>query len=465
MKQIKKVMITMVCLISMLVLMVVDFKPFRMVKAAAPYNAYMFFQMDNYAFRNPWNEKEYGLSSTKINYSSEIGYWTTVLHSVNVDITDTVIQGDNVEYSVKIQGAGWKELSNGYEPVSYFRMLGISTDIPTSLHGVTAKATLIIDGKTIAQNIAAPHKGDDKDYYRFMVCNDYAPNDATDKSLTYDSDHPLTTIPQSSVEIRFTISGVGAVSSTVPVASMPAETKAPVITKPPVSTNKPVTSKSPAATQKPASNSNSKTQKLAKKIELKDEYVTIRVGESYQLLLKNAESLDVKWHSKKKKIARVYLGGTVKGKKIGKTNIIARYKGEKYVCHVTVKKKKKIKYGSISGNISYHYNQYKGYVPDTGARIYAISLKTDQIMGKATVDGNGYYKIPHLPSGKYYVLISSHECNSVKVLNGTQIDNLESRYGSDNIRLNIGGRITYEYCTVYAKEETTVSYNFPYSDF
>lgn len=185
---------------------------------------------------------------------------------------------------------------------------------------------------------------------------------------------------------------------------------------------------------------------------------TITPGDSFKLKLKGANG-KVTWKSSNKKVATVNAKGKVTGEKKGTSKITAIYGGKKYTCKVNVK----VKYGSISGNITYHYNQYKGYVADTGAKIYILDENTSKIVGKATADGNGDYTIQHIPTGSYTVLISSKECKSEDVLYGTEVDDFYEEYGE---YLNIAGTIYYEYdVSVYEKETTTVSYAFSYTDF
>ena len=67
----------------------------------------------------------------------------------------------------------------------------------------------------------------------------------------------------------------------------------------------------------------------AKKMSLNKKKVTIRVGKSVRLKLKNAKK-KVKWKSANKKIATVSAKGVVRGKKAGKTKITAKCKGKKF---------------------------------------------------------------------------------------------------------------------------------------
>ena len=66
--------------------------------------------------------------------------------------------------------------------------------------------------------------------------------------------------------------------------------------------------------------------------------VTIKVGQTVKLKVKKNKK-KVKWSSKNKKIATVNKYGKVKGKKPGKTYIIAKVGKKKYKCKVIVKKR------------------------------------------------------------------------------------------------------------------------------
>lgn len=75
----------------------------------------------------------------------------------------------------------------------------------------------------------------------------------------------------------------------------------------------------------------------AAKPKLNKKKVTLKVGKTVKLKLKHAKK--VKWSSNNKKVATVNKKGKVKAKKAGKAKIVAKYKGKKYTCKVTVKKK------------------------------------------------------------------------------------------------------------------------------
>ncbi len=76
------------------------------------------------------------------------------------------------------------------------------------------------------------------------------------------------------------------------------------------------------------------------KIKLSKSKLTLTVGKTKTIKLKKAKKLKVKWSSSNKKVATVTKNGKIKAKKKGTAKIIAKYKGKKYICKVTVKKKK-----------------------------------------------------------------------------------------------------------------------------
>ena len=143
------------------------------------------------------------------------------------------------------------------------------------------------------------------------------------------------------------------------------------------------------------------------------------------------ENKTVTWTSSNTKVATVS-NGIVTATGAGTATITAKAGSKKATCYVQVMES----YGTVSGNITWHYNQYRGYVPDTGARVflfptdksaakYTTSDYTDflypenranQFRDKkiycAVADGNGNYTISNIPVGEYYVVIISKNCKS-----------------------------------------------------
>ena len=74
----------------------------------------------------------------------------------------------------------------------------------------------------------------------------------------------------------------------------------------------------------------SKAPKMSKKS------ITIEVGASKTVKLKNAKAKKVKWSTSNKKIAKVSKG-KITAQRTGKCKVTATYKNKKYVCKVTVK--------------------------------------------------------------------------------------------------------------------------------
>lgn len=85
-----------------------------------------------------------------------------------------------------------------------------------------------------------------------------------------------------------------------------------------------------------------RTTYAAKKTQLNKKSVTIQIGKTVTLKLKNApKGKKIKWTSSKKKVAVVNSKGRVQGKSAGKAKITAKVGKKKYTCTVTVKKKEK----------------------------------------------------------------------------------------------------------------------------
>lgn len=161
-------------------------------------------------------------------------------------------------------------------------------------------------------------------------------------------------------------------------------------------------------------------------------------------------------------------------------------------------------YGTVSGNITYHYNQYMGYVADTGARVILIpkdgSAKSSDIsevlfsvltektlrdknIYSAKVDGAGNYSVNHIPEGEYLIFIISNKCSTglwFAAYDDTISDAADTYYKNIindsglNLYLNdttsfnlVKSIIFYDYkfssISVYGNSNTTVSHAFPYT--
>lgn len=80
----------------------------------------------------------------------------------------------------------------------------------------------------------------------------------------------------------------------------------------------------------------------AKKVKISKTKLTLKVGQTKTLTVKNLSKKNkkkLKWSSNNKKVATVSKKGKVKAKKAGKAKITAKVGKKKYTCKVTVKKK------------------------------------------------------------------------------------------------------------------------------
>ena len=87
----------------------------------------------------------------------------------------------------------------------------------------------------------------------------------------------------------------------------------------------------------------------AAKAKLNKTKLTLSVGKTYQLVVKNTTK-NVKWKSIKKDVVAVTQNGKIKAKKAGKTRVIATVGSKKLTCTVTVKAKKSSGSGSSSSS-------------------------------------------------------------------------------------------------------------------
>lgn len=155
--------------------------------------------------------------------------------------------------------------------------------------------------------------------------------------------------------------------------------------------------------------------------------LTMINGKTYTLKLNNTKQ-KVTWTTSDKSIATVSSSGKITAKKEGTVKIIAKILNKSYTCKVSVKNET---YGTITGNITYYYNQYRGHVADTGAYVVLVpkdgSAKNANLTSVlytsaeklekyhiyvSKVDGMGYYTINHVATGEYRVLIISNETTS-----------------------------------------------------
>ena len=131
----------------------------------------------------------------------------------------------------------------------------------------------------------------------------------------------------------------------------------------------------------------------------------------------------VTWSSSNSKVATVS-NGIVGGLSAGEAVITAKIGTKSASCMVQVNET----YGSVTGNITYYYNSYKGNVADSGSYVFlfpedgsaknkyttlsiydASSDLTNYNIYSAKVDGSGYYTINNIPTGRYRAVLISYK--------------------------------------------------------
>lgn len=221
---------------------------------------------------------------------------------------------------------------------------------------------------------------------------------------------------------------------------------------------------------------------------------TLTVGQTLKLKLGSVISSKVTWSSSEISVATIK-SGTITAKNKGNTVITAKYNNKKYTCKITVKAKQ-LSYGTVSGNITYYYNDFKGSVSDTGATVILIpkdksaydaditKYSSTETLNKyniysAKVDGMGAYTIDHIPVGEYKIYVISNKANSEYWFNAFDdnlsdasdnyynsiAENFYPTYLSEDTAIKLARFVRmYKYeisnITVYKNENSTFSYDF-----
>ncbi len=165
-------------------------------------HAYLSYQTSAWDYRDAYKPfRKLDANATSYEFAKASGAEL----SADTKVVDVLLDHDG-EYTVSIDGADW---SGG----NSFRMLSIATDLDSNIYKdskVTAtNATVKFDG--VAANPTPGelvNKSDDK-YYNFMAVNIY--NTKVPYLLAEANENELLTMPQQSIEITFTISGLSKV--------------------------------------------------------------------------------------------------------------------------------------------------------------------------------------------------------------------------------------------------------------
>lgn len=135
--------------------------------------------------------------------------------------------------------------------------------------------------------------------------------------------------------------------------------------------------------------------------------------------------------------------------------------------------------GTMSGLISWKYNNFVGNRGDTGAKIFAVNLETHEATDSlidmnapqgtngiwiSTADGNGNYKIDKIPCGNYAVFIVSNNTNGnypeYKTLDSVISQKEWITIETINNKAFIRSIKYYNNIQINENEETTLSYDF-----
>ena len=169
-------------------------------RAEEEYHAYIGIQSASFTFRNAWNEAQYGQGITSDEgwaYFDTLTGWdgpTAVDKGGN--FTDATITGDGT-YSVKLDG----DFDFGSDET--LNLLFVSTDIPQDTGATITDVEIIFDGSTKYTFDEAYLSPDENTYLQPMAINIW--NDDLGKSdglFGY-------VMPSDSVEIKFTVNGLG----------------------------------------------------------------------------------------------------------------------------------------------------------------------------------------------------------------------------------------------------------------
>ncbi len=165
---------------------------------AADYNAYFGFQSENYIFRNAWDDASYGKDIEGGLYFGQMTGWDADNNAVNYGgtYTDAAITA-NGTYTVSLTCGDM-----AYGPDTFFRMLYVSTDIPSAAveQGVVTLSDITVkfgEGKTQS----ASYVNTSGDYAKISLIDEYDSKAPTDLAYTMPA-------AGENITISFTVSGL-----------------------------------------------------------------------------------------------------------------------------------------------------------------------------------------------------------------------------------------------------------------
>ncbi len=182
--------------------------------AEGTYHAYIGVQSASYTFRNAWNEPSYGQGVTSDDgmvYFDQLTGWDESNNAVNKGgvFTDAEITGDG-EYSVSVT-----DFDFGSDET--LNLLFVSTDIPLDAGVTISNVQVVMDGNTKHTFDEAFLSPDETTYMQPMAINIWNSDLGGEEGLFgY-------VMPADSIEIKFTVSGMGGGAEEAPADDAAAE--------------------------------------------------------------------------------------------------------------------------------------------------------------------------------------------------------------------------------------------------
>ncbi|MBO4560221.1 MAG: hypothetical protein J5712_09095 [Lachnospiraceae bacterium] len=215
------------------------------------YNAYLCFQTPAYSFRNNFDEPSYGrgvVADDGTEYFMQVTGWDADNNAVKRDgeFHDVVIAG-NGTYTVSVDGL---DLKGDFDSQDHMNMIMLSTDIPNTDEIVISDLSLKVDGKSVELGEDSQKLNKESvNYMQIQLESIYSKGDNAQIGAY--------TVPMSSMEITFTVSGFN--------YDKAAEEPKAEVTEAPAATEAPKATEAPAATQAPAADTAENITDTAKK--------------------------------------------------------------------------------------------------------------------------------------------------------------------------------------------------------
>lgn len=198
-----------------------------------------------------------------------------------------------------------------------------------------------------------------------------------------------------------------------------------------------------------------------KKVSLTKTKLTLTIGKTYKLKLKNNKK-KVKWTSSKKSVATVTSKGKVTAKKVGTATITAKVGKKKYKCKLTVKAKKTvIEPQSTDNNTDFTVPVTPNYQTNfTQLKNNILTYGTTNENGNKVINGTYRHNSMDLTYGIVYdstklsfefILLSTTELDTDKAITGLSLSVSEASIASGTAEFRIlydSGHYGSSCCTI-----------------